>query len=694
MPALSPARVSASPVSSISGEEDFQEIPKSLHKVSQTYQLDRDEPQFSVPRKPVTAPAIDYVPDGKEAEQFMRSDVARNEPPEIVHSHSLGLLGAWWLEALSCLLFLLALVAIVVTIYPHQGRPLPQWPYNISVNSLIAIYAVILKATMLLVVAEGLSQLKWSWFGQSRPLNHLTRYDMASRGAWGAVRLLWTLRGRNLIASVGAIVTIAALAIDPFAQQIIRYYTCEVEVTSNRATIPRTNLFYEPGLHESPLQISLSSGIRSAVNGGVFQPGVPIQVQCATGNCTFSQPYHSMGYCSHCLDVTHELQIHNQTHHYTPPNTNQTEDGYVLNTTLPSGLFVACGVGTEDFIGNEYFSMGPSPLDGSIEVISGACPSFYDLFGRGKCAGSQHNDTWYCRGYGAARCTLEPCIRTYTSRVSAGNLQEDLLSTSSDLAESNIDSVDLDTLLAAVDIGCISAHERQSLIGLGYSISNNTRWLPYNQTFAPFARIPASNDTRFPESMLVRGCVYLMDVLNSESLYSWFSSSVFSGNVTVYPDESFQPAGYIGSDILQNFFHFGNVSFERVNSTFQNVSDSITKYVRENGNANHSAPAIGVVLHDQTCVRVRWWWLAFPVALVALTIFFLAAMIVETRRKDHPKNEWKSSPLPLVFRGLQLDTHGPGEEDIHEMERTARHLHVRLDGRTGWKFTEGNQPSM
>ena len=401
-----------------------------------------------------------------------------------------------------------------------------------------------------------------------------------------------------------------------------------------------------------------------------------------------------MGYCSHCLDVTHELKIHNQTHHYTSPNTNQTEVGYVLNTTLPSGLFVACGVGTEDFNNNEYFSMGPSPLDGSIEVISGACPSWYDLFGRGHCAGSQHNETWCCRGYGAARCTLEPCLRTHTSTVSAGNLQEDLLSTSSELAESESDSADLDVFLAAVDIGCISAHERQSLIGLGYTVSNNTRWLPYNQTLSPFARVPASNETHFPESMLVRGCVYLMDVLNFESLYEWFSSSVFSGNVTVSPDLSGQPAIYVGSDLLQNFSSFGNVSFERVDSTFQNVSDSITKYIRQNGNANHSAPAIGVVLHDQTCVRVRWWWLAFPVVSVALTIFFFTAMIVETRREDCPKNERKSSPLPLVFRGLQLDTHGPGEDivDIHEMEQTARRLHVRLNGRTGWKFTEGGQP--
>jgi len=48
------------------------------------------------------------------------------------------------------------LIAIIITLRPHQDKPLPQWPYNISVNSLISIYVVILKGAVLLVTAEGL----------------------------------------------------------------------------------------------------------------------------------------------------------------------------------------------------------------------------------------------------------------------------------------------------------------------------------------------------------------------------------------------------------------------------------------------------------------------------------------------------------------------------------------------------------
>jgi len=64
----------------------------------------------------------------------------------------------WWLEIGACFIFVSALIAIIVTLRPHQDKPLPQWPYHISVNSLISIYVVVLKGSVLLVTAEGLGK--------------------------------------------------------------------------------------------------------------------------------------------------------------------------------------------------------------------------------------------------------------------------------------------------------------------------------------------------------------------------------------------------------------------------------------------------------------------------------------------------------------------------------------------------------
>ena len=42
---------------------------------------------------------------------------------------------------------------------------------------------------------------------------------------------------------------LAALAIDPFAQQVVRYYQCSVPMVKVNATIPTTNVYQEMGYH-------------------------------------------------------------------------------------------------------------------------------------------------------------------------------------------------------------------------------------------------------------------------------------------------------------------------------------------------------------------------------------------------------------------------------------------------------------
>lgn len=90
-----------------------------------------------------------------------------------------------------------ALLAIVATIYHFQGRPLPDWPYGLSINTLISIYVVMMKAAIAFVIAQGIGQLKWSWFSTTRPMSDIAKYDNASRGSsLGSLDLMVALRGR------------------------------------------------------------------------------------------------------------------------------------------------------------------------------------------------------------------------------------------------------------------------------------------------------------------------------------------------------------------------------------------------------------------------------------------------------------------------------------------------------------------
>lgn len=43
---------------------------------------------------------------------------------------------------------------------------------------------------------SGIGQLKWNWFGQTRPLRDIEKFDEATRGPVGAFKLLWTVKGR------------------------------------------------------------------------------------------------------------------------------------------------------------------------------------------------------------------------------------------------------------------------------------------------------------------------------------------------------------------------------------------------------------------------------------------------------------------------------------------------------------------
>lgn len=79
----------------------------------------------------------------------------------------LSFLKPWWTEIIACVLVLLAIMAIVLTLAIHQNQPLPNWPFGISVNSLVSVFVVILKGGMLLILGEGSPQYYPSYWSTS-----------------------------------------------------------------------------------------------------------------------------------------------------------------------------------------------------------------------------------------------------------------------------------------------------------------------------------------------------------------------------------------------------------------------------------------------------------------------------------------------------------------------------------------------
>lgn len=660
----------------------------------------------------------------------------------------------WRLEIGACSVFLIILVAIIATLYPHQGKPLPKWPYHLSVNTVISIYVVILKSTILLVAAEGLGQLKWKWFERSRPLQDLVQYDDATRGPLGAFSLLRRLRLRHPLSSAGALIILLVLVIDPFTQQVIDYYDCGVPVSGVNGTVPRTNVYLQRDTNQSQSTNGwIEPGMQAAIVDGVISPGRGVQAECPSGNCTFGD-YSTVAYCSACQDVTKDLSIQTAfvKSNYSdiqilpmkfPNGTEGTfslvAPGFLSNpnisvlTSLPSGLSVFNGPGTAlNLTAMQVFVQGkgrPNPMY-RMEIIVGKQFKTFDPATGQPPSGCEHasaNDTWFCNGYGAASCTLSPCVRTYTSVVNAGVLQENRVPAVDgtgyiwghtvppwsptpvnilpDTPSSIISSLAIPSVSPArfpfiylpyigmIDTTCLSGYERQSLLNNGYSLQQRTRWLPYNFTFDPlyqnFTGQQAQNLTAnasFPESMLVHGCIYAFDNLFIYDLWDSYMSDVFADTVRGDSgNNGTRSTGIVtrlnGSEALKTIYNYGNVSFDRVNQVFENVSDSMTDFFRLQTLPKYNDPAQGLVFQNQTCLGVRWPWLAFPTALVLMTLTFFVAMLVESRpRALKNASIWKSTPLALLFHGLErLDgRHGDGD-DVNGMETMAREITVRLE---------------
>lgn len=118
---------------------------------------------------------------------------------------------------------------------------------SISPNSLVSVFAAVSKSAMILSITECISQAKWIYFSQERhQLYALQLFDDASRGPLGSFVFLWQsmFNVKDIMACIAAVVMIAALAVDPFMQQIIDYHLRSVptaEITG--ATTPSTQIY-------------------------------------------------------------------------------------------------------------------------------------------------------------------------------------------------------------------------------------------------------------------------------------------------------------------------------------------------------------------------------------------------------------------------------------------------------------------
>jgi Protein of unknown function (DUF3176) len=129
-------------------------------------------------------------------------------------------------------------------------------------------------------------------------------FDAASRGPLDALLLLYQLKSWHL-ASIGATVTLLALASDTFVQQSLRFPEMSL---LGPATIPIAQNYSKYSLPTIDSAREVKQPFVPALYNGILvrdlsQSSSAVSASCSTGNCTFDT-YASIAHCSACAEDT------------------------------------------------------------------------------------------------------------------------------------------------------------------------------------------------------------------------------------------------------------------------------------------------------------------------------------------------------------------------------------------------------
>ena len=140
------------------------------------------------------------------------------------------------------------------------------------------------------------------------PVRGMQVFDEASRGPLGALKLLFSRQVLSL-GSLGALIILLSLAMDPFFQQLVSYPLESRTLDFSPAQQSQASLYKASHYDERTAtdRIGFPSAERAmqqAVYGSLFLGSQKTTTAvCSSGNCTWPL-FHSLGICNQCKDVS------------------------------------------------------------------------------------------------------------------------------------------------------------------------------------------------------------------------------------------------------------------------------------------------------------------------------------------------------------------------------------------------------
>ncbi|KAF2830932.1 hypothetical protein CC86DRAFT_453212 [Ophiobolus disseminans] len=369
--------------------------------------------------------------------------------------------------------------------------------------------------------------------------------------------------------------------------------------------------------------------IIAAINTGIIQPVQDytnlLPHDCTTGNCTFPTDgevsFSTLGVGHFCEEITSQVQekFVNTNRKGTDPLTFLA----YLNTSTNGN--VSMGIGTSVIV----LSTGSvkSTLRTLVTVKMLHKPSFHVLKAL------------------AISCSICPVVLTYGVNITKSIMCEKQIGVTrigdNLLAGRNGPEQFVRFKLAKSETfrnGTIVPCDRQHKADSGFTpVSHgNIGAAPSNSSWNSSAT--DAELWYYPDD-----CVYSMSKGAVDGIESYFGE-IFDGQQLGNAGSN----GIGGSIYLRQFHQAGNMTLATVDDMFRKITAAMTATIRTHGRNSDATQATGVVWCQTTCMKIRWKWLSYPVALIGLSLAFLALVAIESR--DVAKDRlWKSSVLAMSF---------------------------------------------
>lgn len=573
-------------------------------------------------------------------------------------------LNTWFLEILAMLLSVSCMIAIFVVLKVYDGRSIPQLPYGITLNALISILATASKTALLYLVGSALSQLKWCWFQKDRRVQDIQSFDDASRGPWGSVILLLELKWRSF-ASIGALVTILALAFDPFVQQVLRY-PARYRIDKLQSTSVRSVQDFTLQRHEVELKADIELGIWADPDTLRLAPS------CPSGHCQWHE-YPSFEWCTKCVDATDIASVTCNANGGGGSRTCSLSFGQgadTSNTFRPTPDRPHSAFWSADFQSVWPIYQIKQAFSPSQSISTSAeLPPLQTSHPRATYFGLRSpllvigHAAWRAWGHGenitqshtkiqsAEQCVLTPCLKHYNVSVHHGVPVVDVID---------------------VNYGTLKQYFR--LLNRGGSCSNaiSLCW-EAGSTQPSFHDLDSAHgkykNVTAGVFCAAESCFYEMTVVD------WIAQRLTGYGKWIETAEGFMgPLNYpkhetwgYYNDVIQALLAKHNLS-----SLLANVAESFSQQARKA--STETVP--GWVYTNESFVRVRWEWLILPFVLHVAGLVVLIIAILSSRY--HKARLWKASLLPLLYHGMEKKERSVAT-DVQGMEEEARRDIVSLD---------------